>query len=164
MRRHNVVLAAITSRKGSDTQAGFTLVELMVIVAIVSILMVIALPAYLDYVTRSKIGEGMVFVAEAKTTVSEYYHSNYDMPTSNAQAGLPDAANYSRYDYISRLTLSTVPRPGTIVVTFKLPNTVVDGRKLQLVPDTSGDYVIWTCEPASDNPIQNQYIPPNCRS
>ena len=84
---------ATTHSKKKGAQ-GFTLVELMVVVAIVSILAVIAIPAYQDYVVRSKVSEGMVFMAEAKTSVSEYFYMNKALPSGNEQAGLPDPGDY----------------------------------------------------------------------
>ena len=67
--RGNLVNTHPANRHG----AGFTLIELMAVVSIVSILAVNAIPAYLDYVTRSKVSEGMAFASEAKTAVSEFY-------------------------------------------------------------------------------------------
>lgn len=144
-------------------QAGFTLVELMAVVAIVSILAVIALPAFLDFAVRSKVSEGMSFVGEAKTAVTEYYYSTRRMPTSNAQAGLPLASNYSRYDHLERLSLSSA-NPGVITVTFDLGVSRASGKALQLVPDTSGPVVTWTCTPDPLNPIGPNFVPPNCRN
>ena len=143
--------------------SGFTLVELMAVVAIISILAVIALPAFLDFAVRSKVSEGMSFAAEAKTAVTEYYYSTRTMPTSNAQAGLPLASNYSRYDHLERLSLSSSD-PGVITVTFSLGGSRADGTALQLVPNTSGPVVAWTCIPDPLNPIGRNLVPPNCRN
>jgi type IV pilus assembly protein PilA len=116
---------------------GFTLVELMVVVAIVSILAVIAMPAYLDYVLRSKVSEGMAFVGEAKTSVTEYYYTGTPrkMPVNNEQAGLPPAESYGdNQKYVQRIDISTSTPPvrlGSITVTFKLPGSEADGKVLQ---------------------------------
>ena len=143
--------------------SGFTIIELMVVVAIVSILAVIALPAYRDYVTRSKVSEGMGFAAEAKTSVSEYYHTNRKMPTNNDAAGLAPPGNYSRYDFVRSLSVGSDPLDGTITINFKLPNTPVDNKNLQLVPDTSGIDIVWNCRPAVVNGVDSKFVPPNCR-
>ena len=146
------------------SQTGFTLIELMAVVAIVSILAVIALPAYFDYVTRSKVSEGLAFVSEAKATVSEYYHSNGRvMPSDNNTAGLPAATNYDRYDFIRSLSVGALPREGTITVNFKLPNTVADNKNLQLVPATSGVEIVWTCQPTAVDGLDRKFLPPSCR-
>ena len=62
-------------------QQGFTLIELMIVIAIVGILAAIALPAYQDYTVRAKVSEGLVALAEAKTTIAEYYSANNYLPS-----------------------------------------------------------------------------------
>ena len=69
-------------------QKGFTLIELMIVVAIIAILAAIALPAYQDYVARSQVSEAMSLSSGAKTAVAEYYADRGAWPTSNTQAGL----------------------------------------------------------------------------
>ena len=148
----------------SKTQ-GFTIIELMVVVAIVSILAVIAIPVYLDYVVRSKVGEAMAFVAEAKTGVSESFYSTREMPTSNALAGLPLASKYNAHRYISSLQImSTDPKPGAIRVQIKIPGSKAHEKYLLLVPDTSGTVVSWTCtRPDDDTAVPVNQAPPSCR-
>ena len=68
-------------------QQGFTLIELMIVVAIVGILAAIALPAYQDYTVRAKVSEGIARLDEAKTSVAEYYSSNSAFPAGAATAG-----------------------------------------------------------------------------
>jgi type IV pilus assembly protein PilA len=145
-----------------NNSKGFTLVELMAVVAIVSVLATVALSAYTDYVIRSKVSEGMSFMAEAKTSVSEYYYTNKILPTSNNQAGLPTVEDYSKHDYIRRLELTTAA-PGVITVTFKLVGTSSDGKELQLTPLTRGGLINWECLPPEDNGISRNRVPPNCR-
>ncbi|MEP4147331.1 MAG: pilin [Halioglobus sp.] len=153
-----------SSPRGNPAAAGFTIVELMTTVAIISILTVIALPAYMDYATRSKVSEGMTFAAEARTSISERYYTMGAFPTDNASAGLITSVAYDSKEYIRRLTVGSDPRAGTITVTFKLPNTVSDNKKLLLVPSTRTEVVTWTCLRA-DPPdgIKNSHAPPNCR-
>ena len=141
---------------------GFTLVELMAVVAIVSILATIALSAYTDYVIRSKVSEGMGFLAEAKTSVSEYYYTNKILPTSNQQAGLASAEDYDKQKYIRALDLTTAA-PGVISVTFKLIGTSSDGKELQLIPNTRDGVINWECLPPEENGISRNRVPPNCR-
>jgi len=145
-----------------NNSKGFTLVELMAVVAIVSVLATVALSAYTDYVIRSKVSEGMSFMAEAKTSVSEYYYTNKTLPTSNQQAGLPTIEDYNKHDFIRRLELTTAT-PGVITVTFKLPGTSSDDKQLQLTPLTRDGLISWTCLPPDDNGISRNRVPPNCR-
>ena len=74
---------------------GFTVVELMIAVAIIGILTSIAIPAYQDYLIRSKISEAMIFIGSAKLAVSEYYDQNHSWPTSLAQAGIISESSLS---------------------------------------------------------------------
>ena len=70
------------------TQKGFTLIELMIVIAIVGILAAIALPAYQDYIVRSKMSEPAAALAEAKTSVAEFYATNNRIPASAVEAGI----------------------------------------------------------------------------
>jgi len=144
-------------------EKGFTLIELMAVVAILSILLVVALAAYQDYVIRSKVAEGMGFAAEAKTSVSEYYYNFKAWPQTNQSAGLPAPDNYSRYEYLQRLEITTIPRPGTIAITFDLPGTTADGKELHLIPSTLTTIIAWTCESPADNALEVSHLPANCR-
>ncbi len=123
-----------------DQQKGYTFIELMAVVAIVSILAVVAIPVYADYTTRAKVSEGLVFIAEAKTTVTEYYYSNKAVPQTNTVAGLPAPDSYDS-KHIERLEVGAIPTPGTITVSLSIPvlgsdnqlqliSTIVDGEIL----------------------------------
>ncbi len=150
----------VTERRSNT---GLTVIELMAVVAIVSVLALIALPAYQDYAVRTKISEGIVFAAEAKTSVSEYFYNVRAMPTSNQQAGLPAPNEYDIHTHVSRLEIRSVsPRPGTIEVTFKIPNLGTD-NVLHLVPSTAGTLIAWECRPAETNGIAITRVPANCR-
>jgi type IV pilus assembly protein PilA len=148
------------------SDSGFTLIDLMVVVAIVSILAVIAIPVYIDYVVRSKTSEGMGFAAEAKTSVSEYYYTNgRRMPEDNKTVGLPLAADYDKAGgYIRSLELSSSDPRGVINVTFKIPGSTADNKILQLVPATVRDLISWTCKSPTDGTgVPVNQAPPSCR-
>ncbi len=154
----------IASSRGRAS--GFTIIELMIVVTIVSILAVIAMPLYIEYSTRSKVGEAMGFLAEAKTSVTEsFYANNYTWPADNAAAGLRPAADYDMYDFVRRLEVSVDPARGSlIIVTLDLPGTPAHEKRLQLVPDTNPNQeIIWTCGPATTNGVEVRFIPANCR-
>ena len=142
---------------------GFTIIELMAVVSIVSILAVIALAVYGDYLVRSKVSEGMVFADEAKTSVTEYYYNQRKMPQSNSQAGLPPPDSYDQFNFIRRLEVATHQPYGVITITFKIPGSKADNKKLQLVPATMKGLIFWTCTLPDDNGIDRTQVPPNCR-
>ena len=150
---------------GSDCRArGFTLVELMIVVAVVSILAVIAMPAYQNYTIRSKVSEAVVFMAEAKTTISEKFSATNTMSINNQQAGIATPESYDEYEYMSRLEVTSIPVDGAIVVTIKIPGTSANGKQLQLVPSTSSSPIRWKCEPVTGAlAISTNHVPANCR-
>src|SRR5487761_2054557 len=85
-----------------NMQKGFTLIELMIVVAIIAILAAIAIPAYQDYVIRSQVTEGLSLADGAKTAVAEFYSNTGRMPTNNASAGLATDTSISG-SYVSKL-------------------------------------------------------------
>jgi type IV pilus assembly protein PilA len=146
-----------------NTNKGFTIIELMAVVSIVSILAVVAMATYSDYIVRSKVSEGMVFVSEAKTSVTEYYYNTQKLPKNNSQAGLPPADSYDKYDFIRGLEVSSTEPYGVITVTFKILGAKADNKELQLIPSTQDGMLSWTCLPPEENGIDVNQVPPNCR-
>ena len=144
---------------------GFTIIELMIVVTIVSILAVIAMPAYVEYATRSKVSVAMGFMGEAKTSVSEYFYTNNETwPESNFEAGLAEADDYDAYDFVKKLEVASVAPLGVITVTLDLPNTPANDKELQLVPSTSTGEIVWVCKPSDANGVESKYTPANCRN
>lgn len=135
-------------------QQGFTLIELMIVVAIIGILAAIALPAYQDYTTRSKISEGLTLAGSAKTAVSEHAMSQGSLPANNAAAGYqsPDTK------YVSEITIAN----GLITITYKTDAGVASGKDtLVLSPISATGGIDWKCKPGT---VEAKYLPANCRS
>lgn len=165
MTNNTMMSIPVTAAMGNKMkqQQGFTIIELMAVVSIISILTVIILAVYGDYVVRTKVSEGMAFVGEARTSVSEYYYDQRRMPANNSQAGLADPDDYDQQDFIRRLEVIDVPRPGTIEITFKIIGSTADNKKLVLIPNTSEQVVNWTCEAPEDDGLDANQAPPSCR-
>jgi len=137
-------------------QQGFTLIELMIVVAIIGILAAIALPAYQDYTKRAKVSEGLTLAAGAKTAVTEYYSSEGSMPTDNAQAGLASAALITG----NSVTSVTVGGASGGVITVLFTNDVEASGTIVLTPDTSSAGSIkWDCTSTMSTAI----VPATCR-
>jgi type IV pilus assembly protein PilA len=123
-------------------QQGFTLIELMIVVAIIGILAAIAIPAYQDYTIRAQVTEGLNLASAVKTGVAEAFANTGEWPTSLAQAGGDDAA-HPFGKYVSDIDVGT----GTISITFGNDvNGSIAGGILTLQPllSTNND-VIWLC-------------------
>ena len=135
---------------------GFTLIELMIVVAIIGILAAIAIPAYQDYTVRAKVAEGVSFADFAKTTVSEYYFSNNAWPTSNASAGIPSVVSGT---YVSNLQVTASGGAGVITVSF--PSSIASGIQVTLTSSvSSSNSISWTCSGSGQNV---KYLPSSCR-
>jgi type IV pilus assembly protein PilA len=147
-------------------QKGFTLIELMIVVAIIGILAAIAIPAYQDYTVRAKVSEGLNLAGAAKLAVSETYDSTGSLPTSNSLAGLPAAASITG-NYVSAISLGA---NGVVTIAYKSTglggNPPADSTNIDLVPTTHAGSVQWDCRIGvgkSANQTPGKYRPANCR-
>ena len=139
-------------------QQGFTLIELMIVVAIIGILAAVAIPAYQDYTIRAKVTEGLSLASAAKTAVSEYFASQGTLPATNTEAGLAASASIGGNNVES----VAVTTSGLITVTFT-GTPAIAGTKLELAPTITGGGVSWECRAATADPIEGKYLPSSCR-
>lgn len=138
-------------------QKGFTLIELMIVVAIIGILAAVAIPAYQDYTVRAKVSEGLGLAAAAKTAVAETWASQGRFMATNQSIGLPAAASIRGNSVRSVTQVSgviTIAMAGT-----GLPTNVA-GDTFVLSARTSAGGVQWTCNPGT---IEPKYLPSECR-
>jgi type IV pilus assembly protein PilA len=163
-----------------SAQKGFTLIELMIVVAIIGILAAIAIPAYSDYTIRAQVTEGLNLASSAKSAVSETYGSNGTWPATNGAAGI-GAATDIKGKYVTSVTVGT---GGLITIAFGgQANAKVTGKTLTMTPYTSnnGD-IAWVCgdkgtagttsltiasgatTPTNGGTLDAKYRPANCRA
>jgi len=141
-------------------QQGFTLIELMIVIAIIGILAAIALPAYQDYTIRAKVSEGIVLADAAKTTVGEYRQSQGTWPADQATAGM---AGTVKTKNVSSVVFTN---PNVVTATFSASlDNVVSGKSVDFTGsvDSSSGVISWVCAPSATNPIDKKYLPASCR-
>jgi type IV pilus assembly protein PilA len=140
-------------------QQGFTLIELMIVVAIIGILAAIAIPAYQDYTIRAQVSEGLQLVDSAEVAASEYYQDRGSFATTNTMAGLA-APSDIRGNYVTQVALGA---GGAIQVTFGNDASVkIAGGVLTFTPTDNDGSISWDCN--GDAALPNKYLPNACRT
>lgn len=138
-------------------QQGFTLIELMIVVAIIGILAAIAIPAYQDYTIRAQVSEGINLASGAKAAIAEYFMDSGALPSSNGAAGLEASGNILG-NYVTGVAVSA---GGVVTVTYGgQANSQINGLNLTLSPTTNAGSVQWNCSAGSLLP---KHVPSACR-
>ena len=142
----------------NSMQKGFTLIELMIVIAIVGILAAVALPAYQDYTVRAKVSEAVAKSAEIKTAISEYYSARNEIPASITAAG----TTIVQTNVIEGATLDAT---GLLTMTVKDVggDTATNNQFVLSLTSSSGGVLQWRCMSGGSNPIKANYLPASCR-
>jgi type IV pilus assembly protein PilA len=160
--RHNPQEELLEMKK---SQQGFTLIELMIVVAIIGILAAIAIPAYQDYTARAQMSEAMSLASGVRTSLTEAYQNGIDILTADHdELGLAAAGTIEGKYVLQVQAGSEAAVAGTIVATLRGAAPVVEGIRdatLTLSPITAGGSVQWRCQP--DAAFNTKYYPASCR-
>ena len=140
-----------------QVQQGFTLIELMIVVAIIGILAAVAIPAYQDYTVRSKVAEGLTLASAAKASVSTTQMAQGFVPINNAQAGLP-APNSITGNYVASIAVGA----GSLITITYTNDPAIAGRIVTLTPQGNGARQVWECV-SGPNTVDAKHLPGTCR-
>ncbi|EMT5213425.1 pilin [Neisseria gonorrhoeae] len=157
-------------------QKGFTLIELMIVIAIVGILAAVALPAYQDYTARAQVSEAILLAEGQKSAVTEYYLNNGEWPENNASAGVASSPTDIKGKYVKEVEVKN----GVVTATMKSDgvNKEIKNKKLSLWAKRENGSVKWFCgqpvtrdnkandtvaDAADKDKIETKHLPSTCR-
>ena len=136
---------------------GFTLIELMIVVAIIAILAAVAIPAYSTYTIRAQVAEGLSLAEGYKTVLWDYYAQHGSFPASNQAANAPSPSSIQG-NYVQSVNIAN----GVITILYgKKANQAISGQSIELSGASgSSDSLIWTCK---HDTVPMAYLPTSCQ-
>jgi type IV pilus assembly protein PilA len=140
-------------------QKGFTLIELMIVVAIIGILAAIAIPAYQDYIARSQVSESVSLMSGAKTPLAEFWSDKGAWPTA-----LSSVAGTTSGKYVEEITGAPGGSPSVYVMTAKMRSSGVNQRVSgKTISMSTREGTSWSCGVGGATPVDAKYLPGACR-
>ena len=144
--------------------SGFTLIELMIVVAIIGILAAVAIPQYQNYVARAQVAEGLTLASGAKTAVAEYFNMNGKWPIDNEAAGMPDYGDISG-KYINKVIIRTNNQAhgAWILIGFDASaHEKIANKYLNILASDEGGSISWSCITNAHLAIPKNLHPSSC--
>jgi len=145
-------------------QKGFTLIELMIVVAIIGILAAVAIPAYQDYIGRAQVSEAVSLLGSGKTPLAEYFSSQGAWPATASAVMGNTSGKYTASISISASS-TTAPGSITLIAAMAASNVNVNIASSTVGMNTIDGGRVWTCfTTGTGAPLASKYVPSNCRS